>query len=1171
MTTTFQTPLQTGDYTKLRGTNGNNMYAAQQFITLCKNTVVFQAQANGSISSTSFAQITFHNVTVGVYTAIEAGETFFLSHTTNIRDAYYRGRVRTSATSTILTINETSVNVTDGDYIFVVYDFDIWDKLSRMVGSTQYIDFDFHYEKLPPVVVGLQTAYVNWDPTDGVYRIPFDVSNSYSTDQYSSNVLTYQFVFVGGTYSVHSGALNTAIVTVDFNANTEQWGYLLIEDSQGTQWIRRFYIRAHGSTDTPALDFNGAKITGSIDNGWNATVDAWGGVDSVLAQTFCVIWSQEYYNGTLGSIYNNIDMVGRFHRETNTGRGDALYSYIASVKFDIEGICTQMRRLEMQDLTTIDKSVATVWDEISFNTPQRSIVHYLARHSTVLNLCDLIFPDGFDLTYLFQYIPATGGNIMDAVQSIAKQFAANVEFAPDGSIQVAIDTRFKEEADRSGVPVIGNFDNRDFTAIDNLDMDSVNKTGRLDGYGASYNAGNLIATRSRAPGSAQGYAAGQNTLDTQILKATTDQNAANAEDNFRAGQQIAIDNLTFTQGWKSTHGGYHILIPSRGQRVTHTYTDETNVRGLSFDTSDYWQVVSVNFTHNNSDGAREVTTHEELEPPIGDPGDTVPQIAGGTQANPILLQPLDPFPNLPDDPGNYTGSDPTPPPYPPIVPPKIGETVIYSDGTLADTSRSVVSRRKPVWTGANGNITLGSFLIKDVTFDRTSLTPPIGAYVLVSDGTNSKAYYTSDAFATPVVWTEGATFTGVFNQIRSAGTAGSVMMYSSDVAGVPTTIDLKASNGGFVNVLYSSLGPFVNSPDQSGTWVSGSGWEQTRTDSSNAPATNFEAILIGLTFGAPKTITKLVATFNRSVGATVGSLTVVELAGDLSGVNVFFADSGSPGPEGTDVTYQWTGSATIDRIRFNQNCGAIRNPPGGDPGGTCTLTKIEYWEGGGNSKVAYSTNNGGTVSVIDLGSSSGPNGAFDLEMIGGASLAAANAQVKIATSIGGSYSNAAGGTLSAGQPVTLVISVRRFPHGSTQYSASNPDYLLASDTATAGAAVWKVDGATGTKTDITPTAGAVGVGPNLATIWQTSSLCYILIVVSVGGVYKLYRSLDGGSTWSLSKTCVNPIYLRYKRNSPAVLYLLDGSNFYISLDHGATWLQDTLPSSRVTVAMDMYN
>lgn len=1150
MTTTFQTALQSGDYTKLRGATANNSWWARQFITLCKNTVVFQALAADTIAISSFAQIPYNTVSVGAYTDIEIGETFFLSHTSDIRDAYYRGRIRKDATSGLINVNETSVNILAGDFIFVVYDFDVWDVLSRMVGTTQYEDYDLTFVPLPPITAGLQTAYVNYDPTDAAYRIAFDVSSSYATDQASTASLTFQFTFVAGTYTVFSGALNTAVVTVDFDANTEQWGKLVITDSQGTVTTRRFYIRAHGSTDTPALDFSGAQITGSIDNGWNATVSAWNGVSSTLNQTFTVIWSQEYYNATLGplSIANNIDMVGRFHHETNSGRGDAIYGYVTDVKFDIEGVCTQLQRLQQQDLTTIYKTTASAWDEISLNTPQRSIIHYMARHSTVLSLCDLTFPNGIDVTNLFQYVPNQGGNGLDAVRSIAAQINANVEFAPDGRIQIVRDTRFL--VDKSGVVVVGDFTTADFTTTD-IPVDPVNKVGRLDAFGASFNASNTAAFRSRAPGSAQNYAAGQATLDNQILMATSHATLARAELNYRAGQQMQIENLTYSQDWKATTGGYHFLIPSRGQRVTHTLPTTTNTRGLAFTDEDFWQIVSISINHNNADGSRDVQTHEELEPPVGDSGDTVPQIAGGTQTNPILLQPLDPFPALPDDPGNYLPDDPTPNPYPSPIPQK-SSTVIYSDGTIVDTSRQVTTNRTPPWTGITPD-DLGSFEVRDLTFDRTTLSAPIGAYLIVSDGTDSKILHTADAFATPVVWDVGASFAGEYTQIRSAGTSGSVLVYSPDSSSTTTVYDFLTSDGGFVQ---NPAGPV-------GAWSLGVGWSSSFASFGGG---DNRGVQIQLTI-ASSTVIKLKAHYS----ITVGNLSGTALNRLGTDVNGSLATQYQPATGDGTFDIQWTGSESgVTILYFTMLCGA--NPGGGgDPGGTLVLTRYEVTTSGGNGGVRYSSDYGATVgSALSLGSSPGGSGGFDLELIGAASLAAASGQVMIATTLGGAYSNAAGGTLSSGQPVALALPYRRFPHGATQYSATDPDYLLVGDTAIATASVWKVNGATGVRTDITPVASATGIGANTITVYQTSSICYILVIINVSGAYELHRSLDAGATWSLSRTCVFPTYMRYSRNNPAVVYLLDGATLYVSLNHGASWLADTLPSTN-TGALDMYS
>lgn len=1152
MTTTFQSALSSGDYDLLRGTTGNNPWYGRQFITLCKNTVVFAGQVvTAPASVTSVAKFAYTSVSVGAYSDTEAGETIFISHTNNIRDAFWRGRARKAADATYVYINETSVNLTVGDYFWVLYDFDVWDVLSRMVGNTQYWDYDLSFHPLAPVANGLQTAYVAWNPDDSAMRVVFDVRASFAADEYSTSSLSYQFTFVAGTYSVYAGSLSSPLCTVDFDANTEQWGKLVVTDSQGTTTTRRFYIRVHGSLDEPALDFTGAQITGDLDSGWNATVSAWSGVSSTLNQTFTVIWSQEYYNGTEGplSISNNVDMVGRFHTEEIHGAGDALYGYVTDVRFEVEGIAAELARLEMQDLTTIDKGTAAAVDEISFNTPQRSIVYYWQTHCTVLSLCDLTFPNGFDLTYLFQFVTNQGGNCLDAIKGIAAQWNASVEFAPDGRIQVVRDTRYL--SDKSGVVVVGDFDNEDFTSIDSLSVEPIQKTGKIDADGISYNSGVSNPFLSRAPGNAQGYAGGSSSLSAQILAATSNTILAQRELNYRSGQLFAIENLTYQQAWKAAHGGYHFLIPSRGQRVTHTYGTATNPRGYSFGTTDYWQVVSISITHDNQTGAREVTTNEELEPPVGDPGDTVPQIAGGTQNNEIVLTPTDPFPNLPDNPGNYLPDDPTPPVYPPLVPPRSGETVIYTDGSLVDTSRSVMTRRSPVWTGATPT-DLGSFEVKDVSFDRTTPSPPIGAYLVASDGTDSAIWYTSDAFASPVVWTQGATFSGVYTQIRSAGTAGSVLVYNTDSSSVPTTYNFLLNNGGW------SLSSFAWGTN--GSYSTGTGW----ISSCNGGVDKYQQVGITLSI-ASATLTKVRVTYTKTLGP--GPAQQDGIAVNSFGTSLLSV----PSTSNTGGVFEWLGSqAGVTDIEVTMVAGVDLS--GSCPvAGNVTITAIEIDTGGGNGGVRYSSDYGATVgSAIDLGSSPGGAGGFDLEPIGGASIAAANAQVKLATTLGGSYSDAPGGTLSAGQPVSLAIPYRRLPHGAVQYSASDPDYILGSSAIISSSCLWDVDGTTGTTTNINPASGAVCIGPNLLTIWQSSSVRKLAVVVNVSGVYKAY--VWDGAAWSFSKTVTNPVYLRCRRNDPngTQLYLLDGSTLYVSQNWGVSWLADSTPSTNVSIGLDSY-
>jgi hypothetical protein len=156
----FNAALTSTQLESLRGTSSvNPTYSGKQFISLCPNTTVFAARVNQSSFTSSFAQITFDTVTTGAYTDLVVGQTVYLSATNDIRAAYFTGRVRKAPTSSVLYINETSATVTDNDYIFVVNDYRIWEKLAREVSGVQKKDYDVDFRQLPPVIYGLQSAY----------------------------------------------------------------------------------------------------------------------------------------------------------------------------------------------------------------------------------------------------------------------------------------------------------------------------------------------------------------------------------------------------------------------------------------------------------------------------------------------------------------------------------------------------------------------------------------------------------------------------------------------------------------------------------------------------------------------------------------------------------------------------------------------------------------------------------------------------------------------------------------------------------------------------------------------------------------------------------------------------------------------------------------------------
>lgn len=435
---------------------------------------------------------------------------------------------------------------------------------------------------------------------------------------------------------------------------------------------------------------------------------------------------------------------------------------------------------------------------------------------------------------------------------------------------------------------------------------------------------------------------------------------------------------------------------------------------------------------------------------------------------------------------------------------------------------TVLNNPHPVWTGITP-VDLGSESIEDVSFDRTTLVPPLGAYMLANDGTDSEFRYASDAFSSPVPWQTGDSFSGVYKKLRSASTPGSVLAYSP---GTQTT--------GTINITYGQgTGPAsCNSGD---------------TITINSTVNGFGHDDIGIILSTPCEAT-IVSTpgFVNNVSAGTHFTQWFDISGNVIGYLVY--------PANTSPT----------EMPPNTLIGQLECSPGPSVPFSMQLKLVVV----AGAEVRYSSDYGATVgSAISVGNSPGAYGAFDLMPYGAASIAAADGQVKIATTLGGSYSNAAGGTLAVGQAVALVLPVRRFPHGVRQDNATDPDYILGASADNSGESLWLVDGATGTRTNITPSSGAP-VAPKCVTVWQTSSIIRVQSIVNVSGVWKLY-TYDGSSS-TFRRNVTDPRFLRYKRLGNPALYLIDGNDLLISTDHGATWRTRTTPSGNAGRAMDPY-
>lgn len=1156
----FNTALTAGNYTSLR-----TGWKGEQYITLCENTEVFAARLNGDAGGSPIAQLTYDTVTTGAYTDIEIGQVILVSHTNDKRAAYFRGRIRTTPTNVLLYINETSVEFTDNDYVWVIDTYDLTDRLARPVSGVQYKDYDLAYQGLLPVVNGLRLAYVGWvDSGTGKLRIALNASTSYAAEN-GATISSYQYTFRAATYTVISGALNTHTVTIDLDPGVGQWGKLVVTDSGGRAQTLRFYCKAHDDTYPPDMDFDGASITGNLNEGFSANVPAFGDVSTTLDRTFTVIWVKETYD-TETNIVNNIDCVGWLQREESTGKPDFTYSLVTDASFQIAGPGGMLGRLESQLLAIRSIDAPDEWDEIASLTPWRAVVHYLQRHTTLLNLCCLSF-DVTDVSYAFPYLSTQGGNALATVGGILEQINAVLEFAPDGRLQAFRIAEQLSSAARNALTTVANWDNRDFVDPDGIAQvyDHVKRIGKMDADGAFYNtsSGNVTALRSRAPGYAQGEAESSGTLSNQILSSTIDQNNAQTELNQRSGNAFDIENNTVRL--RVQHGaGYHFIIPSRVQWFTWTLTTAENNRGWSYTTATRWMAESISISHSNERGTRTVNVVYRLETGVATPGDTVPIIPDGTEL-PTLPEfpPFDAFPAFPDLVWPEDGWLPSEVPAGVTLGPdkglaytKDGNSVIIWSAAQAWIAHNFIKLKAPTWYEITPVPLGGTYEIKQIQIDPSYTNTAVPCYVLASDGTNSKVFYTANVCDKPPVWVEGAEYVGVYTVIRPSSTAGSIEIYSSSSDATVTEYDFTTGQQGWA---LRDVGE--------GQYSAGVGWIALSAESVPGSGNYSKRVVIQITLGAATTLIGMELLYDYTQGSAYNTDFRQALlgAGPNTATISYIQSDGSPPTSGTNKLENWTGSvSSVQALEVNVWASGVRNGSSSTDG-AATLKRVRITTtAGGGANVRLSTDYGATFgSTITVGASAGAQAGFDLNYIGAASLAAADQQVKKATTLGGAYSNEANGAVTGGQPTLLLIPWYQFGSTTTkQFNNSSPQYLLGSSSEVSSNALWRVTGSG--QTDITPAASTICIGPFSAMMWKGTKLG---ILVDVVGIRTLYTTSNAGGsppTWTSRSTAVaGALYCRGRRKSSTgnQLYICGASILKYSGTFGAALYARTPPTS----------
>lgn len=210
--------------------------------------------------------------------------------------------------------------------------------------------------------------------------------------------------------------------------------------------------------------------------------------------------------------------------------------------------------------------------------------------------------------------------------------------------------------------------------------------------------------------------------------------------------------------------------------------------------------------------------------------------------------------------------------------------------------------------------------------------------------------------------------------------------------------------------------------------------------------------------------------------------------------------------------------------------------------------------------VRYSSDFGQTFGSANLvGTLSSAAGGFDRIVIGNASLAAVDTEVKKATTLGGAYSSESNGSTPGTYPLAILVPAgQKGSASNNNISTATPQYIFATPaTFSSKSVVW----VTSSQVDITPTLSSnpgLAVSPDCLAAWRGSAL---FAVLSFGGTRRLMYY--NGTSWT-DRGAVGAnatmVKVRRRATAPGQVYIADGGVVKYSGNLGATVVSKSTPA-----------
>ena len=374
-------------------------------LSIFRPRTVFATQINQPGISKSARDITVTGL-FGEALSTVSGMTVYIGTSQGAKDI---GRIRLrSATSTVLTLAENSIDWENGLYLTVVRYFEPWGVFPRIIldddDNPQFFkDFDVTYgdqnENMDPVIcMGPNDAgYLNLDeiaPT-GSHRVWYTSSGSFDPTP-GGTLSTFGWHFEGGT-PTGSTAAHPGYVTYTGVGNFVT--SLSITTAGGKTFTGRRHVRVMARPENAGSEksinaWGLGNLAGERDSG-GYTGDVWirepVNPEDIVDGALVVIFSEDFEGGVATKVGANAENRGHIFFVGYILDDSISWNPETSVsRFSIGGTSARMAELSTFSTALDDKRAAQTdtWTDHFNLTVDRALIHFLRYHSTVLAVAD---------------------------------------------------------------------------------------------------------------------------------------------------------------------------------------------------------------------------------------------------------------------------------------------------------------------------------------------------------------------------------------------------------------------------------------------------------------------------------------------------------------------------------------------------------------------------------------------------------------------------------------------------------------------------------------------------------------------------------------------------------------------------------------------------------------